>query len=293
VGARVGLALPGESPQRILNAGQALAAASAVSHLIGLPGGLRLSAVEAVIGWLSAGLPPGLPHQGNRVQAAHVAWGSTLAVLSAAGGLQVRQEALAPKAYPAQPEENSYRIVDAALKRHAGARHVQGCVEIGRVMRDRVRGKTESISSILIAGDGVMSGARDAAAPDAAQASRAFALVAGLRFGALEPAIYRAARFQDAELRRLERLVVCAAAPESAGDKVGLSVELMAGGERHHVQTAPLDTEPATISDEEVAAKFLRYTAGIIDAERAYNFASVVLRGDGDIAFRAAWDLLF
>ena len=47
------------------------------------------------------------------------------------------------------------------------------------------------------------------------------------------------------------------------------------------------------MSDEEVAAKFLRYTAGIIDAERAYNFASVVLRGDRDIAFRAAWDLLF
>ena len=43
----------------------------------------------------------------------------------------------------------------------------------------------------------------------------------------------------------------------------------------------------------DLAAKFLRYTAGIIDAERAYNFASVVLRGDRDIAFRAAWDLLF
>ena len=47
------------------------------------------------------------------------------------------------------------------------------------------------------------------------------------------------------------------------------------------------------MTDEEIAAKFMRYAAASVPAEKAYNFASVVLRGDGDIAFREAWDLLF
>jgi len=105
-------------------------------------------------------------------------------------------------------------------------------------------------------------GNRAPATPLAAQFSLSFGVAAALAFGDLSPAEFRAPRFHDALLRRLEALVTIEPdARTFAGAERGAVLEVRAQGRDWcHCQGAVAGDVGCEPDDDAIRAKFTRYT---------------------------------
>ena len=132
------------------------------------------------------------------------------------------------------PRADHWFLLDAYFKLHASVRHAHYGIEAARRIRDKLGGETRSITAIRLetyAEAVTYAGNRAPRAPIQAQFSVSFGVAAGLRFGGMEADTYRAPKFEDAELRRLESLIDLQARPARPGAMRELTV--IAGGQTH------------------------------------------------------------
>jgi 2-methylcitrate dehydratase PrpD len=235
----------------------------------------------------------------------HSAQLGLMAAFAAEAGVDAPEDALAwvaehqAAADPADPPPpEADLILDAYIKPHAAVRHVHYGAELARQARDTLEGDTKAISRIVLATYPeaiTYCGNRAPATPIQAQFSLSFGVAAMLRFGTLDASVYRAGRFDDPELRRLESLVKVEVdrVLADAGRRGG-SLSVVTGYQEleFDVRTIPGDaTMP--LSREEIAAKFMHYAAARVPAEKAYVFANAMLAAEVDIKMNALWELLF
>jgi 2-methylcitrate dehydratase PrpD len=177
-------------------------------------------------------------------------------------------------------------------------RHVHYGAELARGIRAELEGNTANITRIALSiyPEAITyCGNRAPAVPIQAQFSLSFGVAAMLRFGVLDHSVYRAGRFDDAELRRLEALVevrVDRVLEEQGRRGATLLVSSGYNDIERDVRAIPGDAS-RPLSAEEVAAKFMRYAQVSVPNEKAFVFANAVLAAEVDVNMRALWDLLF
>ena len=194
------------------------------------------------------------------------------------------------------PEEDL--ILDAYIKPHAAVRHVHYGAEMAMSMREELQNKTEGITRIILLTYPeaiTYCGNRAPQTPIQAQFSLSFGIAAMLRYGVLDPSVYREEKFNDAELQRLEALVEIKVDRALADqDKRGGSLTVSSGYNdiERDVRTIRGDAS-LPLPAEEVAAKFMRYARGRVPHEKSFVFANATLASEVDVKMRALWDLLF
>ena len=210
----------------------------------------------------------------------------------AEGLAEARQLALLSTDAPQRHGPGTWLLEAAYLKPYAAVRHAHYAAAAAIEARTRIA-DTGSIVAIRLetyAEALRYAGNRAPQAAITAQFSLSFAVAAGLRFGTLDPAVYR--RMDDTELQRMEGLVALAedAAMTLSGQRAArLVVQTTDGTVQIEIDTVPGDpSRPMT--EPEVVAKFLRLTEGGLTegGASAVGMADAVLRGDIHAPLRLA-----
>ncbi|HEY4374449.1 MAG TPA: MmgE/PrpD family protein [Burkholderiales bacterium] len=285
----------------------ALGVAAAVAHLLGLDAEDAMSAVNIAACQLptSLYLPVTAGSVARNTYLGHAAWLGSTAALSAQAGITAPADALgfyADNYSAATPEplvpSGRRLFLEGYLKPYAAVRHVHYGIEAARQLRDQLDEGVEKISRITlkIYPEAITyCGNRDPQTPIQAQFSLSYGVAAALRFGTVDPAQYRKERFNEPELRRLEKLVrIEADEAMGAAGKRGATLTVESGYREDEVSVATIKGDAADpMTQEEVAAKFLRYAAPSVEAEKAYHFAAAMVACTPDTPVRQLWDLLF
>jgi 2-methylcitrate dehydratase PrpD len=294
-GARMGEALRIGPGMHVDPGWPALGVAAGVARLVGAD---AAAAVEIAASQMPFGLylPIAQGADARNTYLGHAAWLGTHAALATSAGMTAPRGAVEQYAALALAREIEREplgiappgedwILDAYLKPFAAVRHVHYGAQAALEMRREI-GETVEIGKIVLSVYDeaiVYCGNRDPRTPIQAQFSLSFGLAAALRFGALEPETYRAPRFDDPELRRLEHLVAIQrdTARGAAGAR-GATVVVEARGRRFERSVEAVKGDPAApMSAGEVRDKFLRYAAAL-GAARARALADQVLEAPPD-----------
>jgi 2-methylcitrate dehydratase PrpD len=279
----------------------ALGAAAAAATLLGLSIEQTFTAVNIAACQLPASLylPITTGDNARNTYIAHTAWLGALAAFSAQAGITAPQGALdayaegfAVAAQDVPSADHSF-LLDAYFKLHACVRHAHYAIEAARQISGSLNNDTGGIESIEIKTypEAVTyAGNRAPRTPIQGQFSVSLGAAAGLRFGGMEADIYREPKFSDPELRRLEHLVVLKADPALSGRAAVVSVS--ANGKTYEARCERVPGDAGMpISRDQIVAKFLRYSAGAVSADKASAFASALMdESPGD--FRALWESL-
>ena len=285
----------------------ALGVAAGVARLIGLPAEGITRAIDIAACQLPASLylPVAAGKTARNTYLPHSAQLGMASAFAAKAGIGAPGDALADYAArfcapaPAPlPAPHDDLILDTYIKPHAAVRHVYYGAEMAMSVREELGGATAGILNIALSiyrEATVYCGNRAPATPIQAQFSLSFGIAAMLRFGVLDASVYRQDRFLDPELRRLEALVDIAIDPAlDAQGKRGGALSVISGYREiwRDVRAIPGDaTMP--MSAEEIAAKFMRYSATRVANEKAFVFANAVLSAEVDVKMRVLWELLF
>jgi 2-methylcitrate dehydratase PrpD len=285
----------------------ALGTAAAVAHLLGMDAEDAMTAVNIAACQLptSLYLPVASGSVARNTYLSHAAWLGTTSALNAQAGISAPADALgfyADNYSAATPEplvpSGRRLLLEGYLKPYAAVRHVHYGIEAARRLRDELDEGVEQISRIVlkIYPEAITyCGNRDPQTAIQAQFSLSYGVAAALRFGTVDPAQYRKERFNEPELRRLEALVKLQP-DEALGEagKRGATLMVESGYKEDEVTVATIKGDPQDpLSQEEVAAKFLRYAAPTVEAEKAYHFAAAMVACTPDTPVRQLWDLLF
>ena len=283
-----------------------LGVAAGTAHLLGLSAADAFTAVNITACQLPASqyLPVTTGATARNSYLGHAAALGLMAAMHAQAGVGAPPDALACYAEnhsAASPEPliaaGRHLIAESYLKPYAAVRHVHYGAQAAKLLRDQLDDGTQKISRIVLSiYDEAITycGNRDARTPIQAQFSLSFGIAAMLRFGALDPSMYRRERFLDAELRRLEKLIVVEPNPAlTRAGKRGATLRIEGGYSEHEIDVASVKGDADDpLTQEEVTAKFLRYCAPAIAADKAYHFAAAMLASTDDVEFRSLWDLL-
>jgi 2-methylcitrate dehydratase PrpD len=271
-----------------------LGVAAAVGRLLELSPQGTMTAINIAACQLPASLylPITTGDNARNTYIAHSAWLGMLAAFSATAGITAPQDVLVhyadgyARAAQKVPDPEHSLLLEAYFKLHACVRHAHYGIEAAR----QIRVNTKAIQAIhlrVYEEAATYAGNRAPQAPIQAQFSLSFGLAAALRFGRLEPDTYRAPKFQDAELRRLEALV------EVEPDRtiVGRAAELTvtANGKEHRARCERVPGDPGmAIEPAEIVAKFLRYSRDAVAEAKAAAFAAALME-EKDQRFAALW----
>lgn len=279
-----------------------LGVAAAVARLLGLPAETSMSAVNIAACQLPASLylPIRTGDNARNSYIAHSAWLGLLAAFSAEAGITAPQEALEHYAQgfaaadPTAPDVDHAFLLDAYFKLHACVRHAHYGIEAARLIRSQLHHETAGIAAIRLRTypeAATYAGNRAPRVPIQAQFSLTFGVAAGLRYGGMEPDIYRAPKFNDTELRRLEALVDLQA--DSSLTTRSAELTVVANGKNHEARCDRVAGDVGLpISKQEIIAKFLRYSTGAVPQDKAAAFAEA-LTEEKDARFGALWARLF
>jgi 2-methylcitrate dehydratase PrpD len=274
-----------------------LGVAAAVSRLLGLSADTTLTAINIAACQLPASLylPIKTGDNARNTYIAHSAWLGALAAFSARAGITAPADALSHYAHafavpdPQAPGPDHWFLLDAYFKLHASVRHAHYAIEAARRIRDELGGDTRAISAIRLTTypEAVTyAGNRAPRVPIQAQFSVSFGAAAGLRFGGMEADLYRSPKFQDAELRRLEGLVLLQAEP---GSVRRASMTVTANGKTLEARCDQVAGDAGMpISRDEIVAKFVRYSEGAVTGEKAVAFAAALMN-ETESRFDALW----
>ena len=306
VGARAGAWLRIQPGMHVDGNWPSLGATAAMSDLLDLPLGVRMTALNIAACQLSTSLylPVASGANARNTYLPHSAWLGVLAATAAAAGVSAPGDALPHYAgkFSAAGDEpafvaDRFLILDAYLKPHAAVRHVHFGAEAARLLRERLNGATESITAIRLRvyREAITyCGNRNPRQPIQAQFSLSFGLAAALVHGGIEADVYRDETFNAPELRRLEALVeIEADAQRTAAGARGATLIVEVAGKRLEQQVGAIKGDPELpMTENEVRDKFLRYASCCVDAESAKRFADGVLHGQTDLRLRYLWSLL-
>jgi 2-methylcitrate dehydratase PrpD len=267
----------------------ALGVAAAVVRLAGGQASIARSAVEIVASQIpfSLYLPIAQGADGRNTYLGHAAWLGSYAALAALAGCDAPRGApeefarLALGIGHSEPWPAGYVLLESYLKPFAAVRHVH----YGALAALRLRARIADTSAIH--------GIELAVYPEAlkycgnvaprtplqAQFSLSFGVAAALRFGRLDAEVYRPPAFEDAELRRLERLVKCRA-EAFAGREAALELRLADGRFEERVSSIPM-------SADDCRAKFVRQATPRTGSVVAQAIAEALLHGPEDLALKA------
>jgi 2-methylcitrate dehydratase PrpD len=275
-----------------------LGVSAAVSALLQLSPDKTLAALNIAACQLPASLylPIKTGDNARNTYIAHSAWLGMLAAFSAAAGITAPADALEHYAQGfAAPDEkvppaDHWFLPDAYFKLHACVRHAHYSFEAARQIRRLLHDDTKLVSSIelLTYPEAITyAGNRAPRTPIQGQFSVSLGVAAGLRFGGMEADIYREPKFGDAELRRLEQLVVLKPDPAMSGRAAVVLVS--ANGKTYEARCDRVPGDAGMpISRDELVAKFLRYSAGAVPADKARAFAAALL-DESDTDFPSLW----
>lgn len=291
----------------------ALGVAAGVARLLGLaPAGI-VQAIDIAACQLATSLY--LPvREGRTARNTYLGHSASLglqAAFASAAGIDAPEGALAHyaqthSAATAQPLADAATplLQDAYLKPFAAVRHVHYGATAARQIREQLGGDTAGIAGIVgivlrVYDEAIVyCGNRAPRTPIQAQFSLSFGVAAMLRFGDVDPSVYAAPRFDDAELRRLEALVVLETDADltarrqrgatltatlvaaRAGDTLRRTVGTIAGDAAHPLDRAAL------------AAKFTHYAAHSVAGPAAAQFCDAALDAPAGTALRALWQAL-
>ncbi|QSI28798.1 MmgE/PrpD family protein [Variovorax sp. RKNM96] len=284
----------------------ALGVAAGVAHLLGLaPAGI-VQAIDIAACQLATSLY--LPvREGRTARNTYLGHSASLglqAAFASAAGIDAPEGALAQyaqthSAATAQPlpDAASPLLQDAYIKPFAAVRHVHYGATAAREIREQLAGDTAGIEAIVLTVYEeaiVYCGNRAPRTPIQAQFSLSFGVAAMLRFGDVDPSVYAAPRFDDAELRRLEALVVLETDADLTARKqrgATLTVTRAGGTLQHTVGTVAGDAAQP-LDRAALAAKFTHYAAHSVAAPNAARFCDTALDAPADTALRALWQVL-
>lgn len=306
VGARAGAWLRIRPGMHVDGNWPALGVAAGVADAMGLSNDEKYTALDIAACQLPASLylPVARGANGRNTYLPHSAWLGVMAATAAAAGVTAPGDALPHYAekFSAAGEVSAvaadrYLILDAYFKPHAAVRHVHYGAEAARVLRDRIPGGTKSITALRlrIYQEAITyCGNRAPTQPIQAQFSLSFGLAAALVHGGIEADVYRSGNFNDAELRRLENLVVIEPDPQlTAANARGASLTIEAGGATFEQRIGAIKGDPEMpMTSAEVHAKFLRYSMGEVTDASAQAFADAILDADASTNVRELWALL-
>lgn len=282
----------------------AMGVAAGVGHLLGLSPALRWNAIAMVACQLPASLylPIRTGDDARNTYPAHTAVLGMQAALASAAGITAPEQAIADyartRAHPdgrAAPAHTRWFILESYFKPHAGVRHAHHGLEAALSIRDQLRAQTGSIcrARLRIYPEAtVYAGNRNPQAPITAQFSLSLGVAAGLRFGAMDPDLFRDHRLNDPELRRLEALVEIEAVPELGHDQrraAQLQVETSDGKVFNQLIDALPGSPERPLAEEQVVEKFVRYSASSMDRTSAERFCAAVLNAAEETDFASVW----
>lgn len=282
----------------------AIGVAAGVGHLLELSPDQRWNAMAMVACQLPASLylPIRTGDDARNTYPAHAAALGLQAALASAAGISAPEQAIIdyarnrahPDGRPA-PAHDRWFILESYFKPHAGVRHAHYGLEAALSIRDQLKAKTSAISRArlrIYPEATIYAGNRNPQAPITAQFSLSLGVAAGLRFGAMDPDLFRDERLHDPELRRLEQLVDIEAVPDWGKDRrraAHLQVETSEGAVFEQSVDTLAGNPERPLTPEQVVQKFLRYSASSIDRTPAEQFCSAVLHAPEETDFARVW----
>ncbi|MBS0452251.1 MAG: MmgE/PrpD family protein [Proteobacteria bacterium] len=286
----------------------ALGVAAGVARLLGLaPAGID-QAIDIAACQLATSLY--LPvREGRTARNTYLGHSASLglqAAFASAAGIDAPAGALAHYAQQhaaptgqALPGAQVALLGDAYIKPFAAVRHVHYGATAARLLRAQLGGNdTTQIRRIVLKVYEeaiVYCGNRAPRTPIQAQFSLSFGIAAMLRFGDVDPSVYAAPRFDDAELRRLESLVELetdAGLTERKLRGATLSITL---GDRVVAETVGTIAGDAAnpLDRDALVAKFMHYASGMathgVAAPDAAHYCNGVLDAPADTALATLW----
>ncbi len=285
----------------------AMGVAAGVCHLLELSPALRWNAVAMVACQLPASLylPIRAGDDARNTYPAHAAMLGVQAAIASAAGISAPEQAITDyarhRAYPdgrAAPAHDRWFILESYFKAHAGVRHAHYGLEAALSIRNQLCAQTHSIRRVRLRvypEATIYAGNRNPHAPITAQFSLSLGVAAGLRFGGMDPDLFRDERLSDPELRRLEQLIDIEAVPEW-GEAQRRAAHLQVETSDGAVYDRSVDTLPGSpeqpLTAEQVVEKFLRYSASSLNRTSAERFCAAVLHGAEETDFASAWHAL-
>lgn len=284
----------------------ALGVAAGVARLLALPPAGIVQAIDIAACQLPTSLY--LPvQQGRTARNTYLGHSASLglqAALASAAGIDAPDGALAHYAHAhsaatAQPLPDAATLLlrDAYLKPFAAVRHVHYGATAARRIREQLVRDTTGIQGIVLKiyeEAIVYCGNRAPRTPIQAQFSLSFGVAAMLRFGDVDPSAYAAPRFDDAELRRLEALVVLETdAGLTARKQRGATLQVSHSGGTHEETVGTIAGDAAHPLDRAaLVAKFAHYAAHSVAGPKAARFCEGVLDAPAGASLRELWQQL-
>jgi 2-methylcitrate dehydratase PrpD len=295
VGARYGASLRINKGMHVDGNWPALGAAAAVAHAMGLSPEQIVQAVMVAAcqmpmslylpitsGATSRNTYLGHAAQLGQSAALAVASGITAPVLAAENYSQV---AMGKEALPldTRPE---FQILQAYFKPYAAVRHVHYGALAANTLRPAIDvQQIQKITLYVYEEATIYCGNRAPQTPLQAQFSLSFGVAAMLRWGRLDPWVYREPQFHDASMRHLESLIEIAIEPNWTQQQrraARLRIDCQNGTVHEHEVTAVPGDLTMPFPEDALLAKFMSYGEGSLSPTESAHWAHQLLNGSLD-----------
>lgn len=290
IGARMGASLRINKGMHVDGNWPALGAAAAVAHALGLNPDQIAQAVQVAACQLpmSLYLPVRSGATARNTYLGHAAQLGQSAALAVANGIVAPAEAVAEYAQiglgkPPGPFDASpgFELLQGYFKSYAAVRHVHYGALAAHALRSSLAvSKIDRVVLQVYEEATIYCGNRSPQTPLQAQFSLSFGLAAMLRWGRLDPWVYREPQFHDPLLRALEAKVqVQVDVPWTQQQQRGARVWIdCSDGTRHeHVITAVPGDAQMPFTEHALQDKFLTYCEGSLPAAQAADWAAQLL----------------
>lgn len=295
VGARMGASLRINPGMHVDGNWPALGAAAAVAHALGLTPEPIVQAVNVAACQLPMSLywPVRSGDTARNTYLGHAAQLGQSAALAVSSGITAPAGAVAEyarvglgKPPVALDDAPDFQLLKAYFKPYAAVRHVHYGALAAHALRAAIDLDTvDSVVLQIYEEATIYCGNRAPQTPLQAQFSLSFGLAAMLRWGRLDPWVYREPQFQDPALRALEAKVqvqVDAVWTQQQKRGVRLLIECRDGARYEHEITAVPGDAQMPFSEDALRNKFLSYCEGSLPAAQAADWARQLLQAPLD-----------
>ena len=304
VGARMGASLRINKGMHVDGNWPALGAAAAVAHSLGLTPAQTAQAVQIAACQLpmSLYLPVRSGDTSRNTYLGHSAQLGQSAALAVASGITSPGNAVLEYAHVAlgkEPEPfddtHGFHLLQAYFKPYAAVRHVHYGAWAACMLRPALDpDKIEHVVLDVYEEAVIYCGNRSPQTPLQAQFSLSFGLAAMLRWGRLDPWVYREPQFQDAMLRALEAKVqvqVDASWTQQQMRGALLRIECSDGNRYEQEITAVPGDAQMPFTERELVDKFLGYCEASMPLDSARLWARQLLGAPTDTHPFPFWNL--
>lgn len=299
VGARMGAALRIAPGMHVDANWPSLGAAAAAACALGLEPERVVAAVAIAACQLPASLyrPVETGDTARNTYLGHAALLGRMAAQSSAAGITAPADAVESYARVVygrpdvtMPDAAGFEILNGYFKAYAAVRHVHYAARAALELRADITPEDVVSIDVWTYPEAITyCGIRDPATPLQAQFSLSFGAAAMLRWGRLDPAVYRSPDFDDPVLRALERSVVIHGEAAWDGRRVARLRLVCADGRTVETSVSEVRGDVSMPwTEDTLTEKFLGYCVGILSPSRAESLAEHILRAPlGDSVFQS------